>query len=101
MFGKLARKSAVFVLAIGVTLGGQRTIAQPVDTAQIDSGSPNDWLTYHGSYKSYHYSPLDQINAGNVRDLQVAWIHVPGRSTRGLQIDAARRRWRPLLHRLA
>ena len=40
MFGKLARKSAVFVLAIGVTLGGQRTIAQPVDTAQIDSGSP-------------------------------------------------------------
>ena len=85
MFGKLARKSAVFVLAIGVTLGGQRTMAQPVDTAQIDAGSPNDWLTYHGSYKSYHYSPLDQINAGNVRDLQVAWLHVPGRSTRGLQ----------------
>jgi glucose dehydrogenase len=73
------------VLAIGTTAAAATAPAQPVDTAMIDAGSPNDWLTYHGSYKSYHYSPLDQINTGNVRDLQVAWIHVPGRSTRGLQ----------------
>jgi len=73
------------VLAIGTTVAAATAPAQPVNTAMIDAGSPNDWLTYHGSYKSYHYSPLDQINTGNVRDLQVAWIHVPGRSTRGLQ----------------
>src|SRR5215472_5823347 len=73
-----------FVLAVGVTIAASAA-AQPVDTGLIDAGRPNDWLTYHGSYKSYHYSPLDQINAGNVRDLAVAWIHVPGRSTRGLQ----------------
>jgi glucose dehydrogenase len=30
-------------------------------------------------------SPLDQINTYNVKDLEVAWIHVPGHSTRGLQ----------------
>src|SRR5215831_20078777 len=75
---------AVFVLAIGAAIAVPAT-AQQVDTAQIDAGSANDWLTYHGSYKSYHYSPLDQINTGNVRDLGVAWLHVPGRSTRGLQ----------------
>jgi alcohol dehydrogenase (cytochrome c) len=45
----------------------------------------NDWLTYHGSYRSWHYSALDQINTDNVKDLQVAWMHTPGRSTRGLQ----------------
>jgi alcohol dehydrogenase (cytochrome c) len=45
----------------------------------------HDWLTYHGGYKSCHYSALDQINAGNVKNLGVAWIHLPGRSTRGLQ----------------
>src|SRR5262249_56885789 len=59
------------VLAIGATVAAGTAPAQPVDTAMIDAGSPNDWLTYHGSYKSYHYSPLDQINTGNVRDLQV------------------------------
>src|ERR1700761_6221666 len=59
--------------------------AQTVDTARIEAGGQNDWLTYHGSYKSYHYSPLSQINANNVGNLSVAWIHIPGRSTRGLQ----------------
>ena len=84
MFGKAASVTGMLSLAIGITISGP-ALAQPVDTALIDTGSANDWLTYHGSYKSYHYSPLDQINTGNVRDLQVAWIHVPGRSTRGLQ----------------
>ena len=82
MFGKTTWRA---IVAVGVAIGGAEAMAQPVDTALIDSGSPNDWLTYHGSYKSYHYSALDQINTGNVHDLEVAWTHVPGRSTRGLQ----------------
>src|SRR5258708_14519031 len=85
MLRKVARDTAMFILAIGMYVGGSAASAQPVDTALIDAGSANDWLTYHGSYKSYHYSPVEQINTGNVRDRQVAWIHVPGRSTRGLQ----------------
>jgi alcohol dehydrogenase (cytochrome c) len=72
-------------LAIGVTLAASSAFAQTVDTARIDAGGQNDWLTYHGSYKSYHYSPLAQINPSNVANLGVAWIHIPGRSTRGLQ----------------
>jgi len=80
----LSKAAWVATFAIGLIVGGG-AVGQPVDTALIDMGSPNDWLTYHGSYKSYHFSPLDQINANNVRDLEVAWIHVPGRSTRGLQ----------------
>jgi glucose dehydrogenase len=47
--------------------------------------NPADWLTYHGTYKSWHHSALDQINAGNVKDLKVAWSHATPRSTRGLQ----------------
>jgi alcohol dehydrogenase (cytochrome c) len=61
------------------------TVAQPIDTARIAAGSPNDWLTYHGSYNGWDYSGLTQINANNVQGLGVAWIHVPGKSTRGLQ----------------
>ena len=66
-------------------LSAATALAQPVDTARIAAGDPNDWLTYHGSYKGWDFSGLDQINANNVKDLQVAWTHIPGRSTRGLQ----------------
>ncbi|WGS19740.1 hypothetical protein MTX22_36280 [Bradyrhizobium sp. ISRA463] len=73
------------VVAISATLAARPASAQSVDTARIEAGGQNDWLTYHGSYKSYHYSPLSQINSSNVGNLSVAWIHIPGRSTRGLQ----------------
>src|SRR6266849_4821371 len=72
-------------VAFAATLAASSTFAQSVDTARIEAGGQNDWLTYHGSYKSYHYSPLAQINASNVGNLGVAWLHIPGKSTRGLQ----------------
>src|ERR1700742_86900 len=63
------------------------TPASAIDPARLQAAeqTPNDWLTYHGGYKSDHYSALDQINADNVKNLQVAWTHMPGRSTRGPQ----------------
>jgi quinoprotein glucose dehydrogenase len=36
----------------------------------VDQG---DWPYYHGSETSLRYSPLDQINAENVADLEIAW----------------------------
>src|SRR4029077_20554368 len=79
------RLAISIVLAIGATLATSPAFAQSVDTARIEAAGQNDWLTYHGSYRSYHYSPLAQINTSNVANLAVAWIHIPGRSTRGLQ----------------
>jgi alcohol dehydrogenase (cytochrome c) len=79
------------LLRVGVVtcalLGALATSAWAIDPGRIESAdkNPNDWLTYHGSYKSWHYSPLDQINTDNVDQLQVAWTHFPGRSTRGLE----------------
>ncbi len=35
---------------------------------------PNNWMTYSGSYKSWRYSSLDQINRQNVANLKVAWV---------------------------
>jgi alcohol dehydrogenase (cytochrome c) len=80
-------KACVAVVALAAAVGLAPAPAGAADPAQALLGdqSPNDWLTYHGTYKSYHYSPLDQINANNVKGLQVAWMHFPGRSTRGLQ----------------
>ncbi len=46
---------------------------------------PGDWATYHGSYRGWHYSALDQIDVKNVDKLRVAWTHAMPRSIRGLQ----------------
>jgi len=71
--------------AAGALMCAAPALAQPVDTARIAGADANDWLAYHHSYNGWSYSPLDQINTNNVKDLEVAWIHVPGHSTRGLQ----------------
>jgi alcohol dehydrogenase (cytochrome c) len=35
---------------------------------------PQNWLTYYGAYDGQRYSPLDQINTGNVKRLTPAWV---------------------------
>jgi alcohol dehydrogenase (cytochrome c) len=80
--GKLAAALAVL---LGTTFLAAASFAQEVDSKRIEANNPNDWLTYHGSYNSYHFSGLTQINTNNVKNLSVAWIHIPGHSTRGLQ----------------
>ena len=39
-----------------------------------------DWQHYLGDRTSSQYSPLDQINAKNVTQLEVAWTYVTGDS---------------------
>lgn len=46
---------------------------------------PNNWPQYHRSSNAWRYSPLDQINKDNIKNLHVAWIHQPGVITHGLQ----------------
>jgi alcohol dehydrogenase (cytochrome c) len=85
MHGTRQGSAIGIALAIGAVLGGVPGQAQPIDTARIAAGSPNDWLSYRGAYNGWNYSGLDQINTASVKDIGLAWIHVPGRSTRGLQ----------------
>ena len=68
------RLSSLCIAATAAVLAAAPVSAQSVDTARIDAGGQNDWLTYHGSYRSYHYSPLAQINAGNVANLGVDYV---------------------------
>src|ERR1043166_4504652 len=35
---------------------------------------PQNWLTFGGTYKSLHYSLLNQINPGNAKDLELKWV---------------------------
>lgn len=46
-------------------------------TAAAASGS-RDWAVWNGDAQGDHYSPLDQINRGNVAQLKVAWTFDTG-----------------------
>ncbi len=45
----------------------------PVTDAMLRNPPPGDWLMWRRTYDGWGYSPLDQINRDNVKDLRVAW----------------------------
>ena len=47
--------------------------ADGVNTARIIKADNADWLSYGRTYDEQRFSPLDQINAGNVGQLGLAW----------------------------
>lgn len=69
--GKAWRRAAVAVALLLVSGAAARAPAQqgawglPADPAQ--------WVMPNASYAGWNYSPLDQINLSNVRDLTLAW----------------------------
>lgn len=64
-------------LTTAIFMGGTLTAsANPALQALIDD--PNQWAIQTGDYANQRYSKLDQINAGNVGDLQVKWTFSTG-----------------------
>ncbi len=61
-------------------VGQAPAAAGAVDSARIAQAArePHNWLTYYGGYHGQRYSALDQINAGNVKNLRPAWIFQGG-----------------------
>ena len=47
---------------------------EPVSDAELLAPSPSDWLHWRGNTRSWGYSPLEQIDTGNVGDLELAWV---------------------------
>jgi len=45
----------------------------PVTNEMLRNPSPNDWLMWRRTYDSWGYSPLNQINRDNAKNLTVAW----------------------------
>jgi alcohol dehydrogenase (cytochrome c) len=49
--------------------------AQPAyDRLLKAQGEPQNWLTYSGSYRSWRYSSLNQIDRANAQTLKLAWV---------------------------
>jgi quinoprotein glucose dehydrogenase len=80
---RLATISATLILAtamaaMGGAVGGKTTDSGTIPSSPRSSGKPHkkngrDWPVYGGTAENNHYSPLSQINRGNVQQLKVAW----------------------------
>src|SRR5262245_35771525 len=46
----------------------------PYERIRDANKEPGNWLTYSRDYTGSRYSPLDQINVGNVGKLRMAWM---------------------------
>ena len=77
----IPRFAAALLLAAGLALG------EEVDSARLDHAvdEPQNWLTYYGTYESWRYSPLNQINRSNIEQLRPVWAFESGVTDGGLQ----------------
>src|SRR6266404_2952295 len=48
----------------------------PLTDQMLRSPKPEDWLMLRGNYQGWGYSPLEQINKTNVKNLQLVWARV-------------------------
>ena len=64
------------------TLNAAEVTAGRLERAESE---PENWLTYYGTYKSWRYSPLDQINRSNVKRLTPVWAFESGLDDGGMQ----------------
>ncbi len=74
----LVRRGSKSIARIGLAtvFGVLVLLVPPVLHAQSQAGvdqSRQQWPTYGGNLASQRYSPLDQINKDNFKDLQIAW----------------------------
>ncbi len=46
---------------------------QPVTREALEAPEPGDWLMFSRTYDAQRYSPLDEIDSGNVGELRMVW----------------------------
>src|ERR1700675_5167527 len=76
----VANVAVLFILALCPSFG----LAKGLDPAALLKPPTDTWPTYNGDYSGRRYSTLDQIHAGNVGSLGLAWIY----RTRGVAIKS-------------
>ncbi len=69
----LAAEAAAPPLQTGLLIAGEVPNYIPVTEAMLNHPPDGDWLMYRRNYQGWSYSPLKQIDAANVKDLQLKW----------------------------
>lgn len=68
----------VVMVVLHTTAGVAGQSYRPVTDDRLVSPEPANWLSYRGNYSGWGYSPLDQIDVGNVQNLVPVWTFSTG-----------------------
>lgn len=58
----------------GLVIAGTVENFVPVTDAMLRNPDPADWPMWRRDVYAHSYSPLDQVNTGNVRNLKLEWV---------------------------
>jgi alcohol dehydrogenase (cytochrome c) len=69
-------RALLSTLIAAAALASSYPLVAQVTPARIAraAAEPHNWLTYNGGYSSQRYSPLTDINASNVTNLELKWM---------------------------
>ena len=68
---------AMFAILVAGTAAGAQELPEwePITMERLLNPEDGDWLSYRRTYDVFGFSPLDQINRTNVRDLRLVWAY--------------------------
>ena len=77
---KLLTLAVAFFIVLLLRVVAAQGIANysPVTDQRLQKPEPHNWLMYRGTYDGWGYSPLDKINATNVKKLVPMWSFSTG-----------------------
>jgi len=64
---------ALVAALLGGVITGSVALQNPRSSSSTSAASTWEWRSYGGDLNSHRYAPLDQINGGNFKSLEVAW----------------------------
>jgi alcohol dehydrogenase (cytochrome c) len=70
MRAKSAAAAMAVALLAGTTLVPARAADMTMERALNPQREPQNWILHHGNYQGHRFSPLREINAGNVTNLK-------------------------------
>ena len=70
---RIAWLTFMMAMLSSLWLSAQVKDFRPITETMLDNPPPGEWLHWRRTNNAWGYSPLDQINRGNVNQLQLAW----------------------------
>jgi len=67
-------RRGVVTFRTGITVAGTAAKYTPITDDMMIHPPASDWLMHYGNYAGWSHSPLKQINAKNVHNLQLRWV---------------------------
>ena len=77
----------LFRSLVWIALSAWLALAGDVSSKRLINAEsePENWLTYYGNYKSWRYSPLEEVHTGNIDKLAPVWAFETGITDGGMQ----------------